>query len=71
MTSNRPAMTRVQRAMLVSMAAAIATIVLKFGAYFLTGSVGLYSDAMESLVNLAAAILGFVLLGIAAAPADD
>lgn len=71
MTTQRQPMTRVQRAMLVSMAAALATIGLKFGAYFLTGSVGLYSDAMESFVNLAAAILGFVLLGIAAAPADD
>lgn len=71
MTSVRPPMSRVQRAMLVSMAAAIATIVLKFGAYFMTGSVGLYSDAVESFVNLAAAVLGFVLLGVAAAPADD
>ncbi|MGB4343228.1 MAG: cation diffusion facilitator family transporter [Moraxellaceae bacterium] len=71
MTRVRPPMSRVQRAMLVSMAAAIATIVLKFGAYFMTGSVGLYSDAVESFVNLAAAVLGFVLLGIAAAPADD
>ena len=71
MTSVRPPMSRVQRAMLVSMAAAITTIVLKFGAYFMTGSVGLYSDAVESFVNLAAAVLGFVLLGVAAAPADD
>lgn len=71
MTRARPPMSRVQRAMLVSMAAAIATIVLKFGAYYLTGSVGLYSDAVESLVNLAAAILGFVLLGVAAQPADE
>ncbi len=71
MTPKRQPMSRVQRAMLVSVAAALATIVLKFGAYFMTGSVGLYSDAMESFVNLAAAVLGFVLLGIAAAPADD
>lgn len=62
---------RVQRAMLLSMAAALATMALKFGAWSLTGSVGLYSDAMESLVNLTAASLGFVLLGMAALPADD
>ncbi|MCC2637936.1 MAG: cation transporter [Moraxellaceae bacterium] len=62
---------RVQRAMLLSMAAALATMALKFGAWSLTGSVGLYSDAMESLVNLTAACLGFVLLGMAALPADD
>jgi cation diffusion facilitator family transporter len=62
---------RVQRAMLVSIAAALVTMALKFGAWALTGSVGLYSDAVESLVNLAAAVLGFILLGLAAQPADD
>lgn len=61
---------RVQRAMLVSMAAALITITLKFWAWGLTDSVGLFSDAVESLVNLAAAMLGFVLLGLAAQPAD-
>ncbi|MES2917809.1 MAG: cation diffusion facilitator family transporter [Pseudomonadota bacterium] len=62
---------RVQRVMLLSIAAALATMALKFGAWMLTGSVGLYSDAMESLVNLSAALLGFMLLGLAALPADD
>lgn len=62
---------RVQRAMLLSMVAAIVTMALKFGAWGMTGSVGLLSDAMESLVNLTAAALGFVLLGLAAAPADE
>ncbi|MGH8492437.1 MAG: cation diffusion facilitator family transporter [Moraxellaceae bacterium] len=62
---------RVQRAMLLSMAAALATMALKFGAWKLTGSVGLFSDAVESLVNLAAAMIGFILLGLAAQPADD
>lgn len=61
---------RVQRAMLLSMAAALITMALKFGAWALTDSVGLLSDAVESLVNLAAATLGFVLLGLAAMPAD-
>ncbi len=70
MTERRP-LTRLQRAMLVSVLAALVTMALKFGAWALTGSVGLYSDAVESLVNLAAAILGFILLGIAAQPADD
>ncbi len=63
--------TRVQRAMLLSMAAALTTMALKFGAWSLTGSVGLFSDAVESLVNLAAAVIGFILLGLAAQPADD
>lgn len=62
---------RVQRAMLVSVATALATMALKFGAWALTGSVGLYSDAMESLVNLSAAGLGFFMLGLAALPADE
>lgn len=62
---------RVQRAMLLSMVAALATMALKFGAWGLTGSVGLFSDAMESLVNLSAAVIGFLLLGIAATPADE
>lgn len=62
---------RVQRAMLVSVAAALATMALKFLAWNMTGSVGLLSDALESLVNLAAAVLGFILLGLAARPADD
>jgi cation diffusion facilitator family transporter len=61
---------RVQHAMLVSIAAALVTMALKFGAWALTGSVGLFSDAVESLVNLFAAGLGFVLLGLAAQPAD-
>lgn len=61
---------RVQRAMLVAIAAALVTIALKLGAWALTGSLALYSDAVEGLVNLAAATLGFILLGLAAQPAD-
>ena len=55
----------------VSIAAAVATISLKFGAYLLTGSVGLLSDAMESLVNLAAAVMALAMLTIAARPPDE
>ncbi|MEZ5114798.1 MAG: cation diffusion facilitator family transporter [Candidatus Nanopelagicales bacterium] len=55
----------------LSIAAAVVTIALKSGAYLITGSVGLLSDAMESLVNLAAAILALVVLRVAAKPADD
>jgi cation diffusion facilitator family transporter len=44
---------------------------LKFGAYLLTGSVSLLSDAAESSVNLIAALVAFVALTIAARPADD
>ncbi|MDN3576496.1 cation diffusion facilitator family transporter [Chitinimonas viridis] len=55
---------------MLSIAAACLTLGLKFWAYHLTGSVGLYSDAMESFVNLAAAIAALVALTIAAQPAD-
>src|SRR5215211_5043804 len=55
----------------LSIAAALATIGLKTGAYLLTDSVGLLSDAIESLVNLAGAIMALVMLTIAARPADE
>ena len=55
----------------LSIAAAIVTIGLKSGAYLLTGSVGLLSDALESLVNLVGAIMALTMLTIAARPADE
>jgi cation diffusion facilitator family transporter len=54
----------------LSIGAAILTIALKFGAYMLTGSVGLLSDAFESIVNLVAAIAAFWALSYAAKPPD-
>ncbi len=47
------------------------TIALKAGAYVVTGSVGLLSDALESLVNLAAAVIALIALTIAAQPPDE
>ena len=55
----------------LSAAAAILTIALKTAAYLLTGSVGLLSDAMESLVNLAGALMALAMLTVAARPADE
>ncbi|MBK9715645.1 MAG: cation transporter [Kouleothrix sp.] len=55
----------------LSIAAALATIGLKAAAYWLTGSVGLLSDALESGVNLVAAIMALAMLTIAARPPDD
>jgi len=55
----------------LSIAAAILTIVLKAIAYKLTGSVGLLSDALESFVNLAGALMAVAMLTIAARPADE
>jgi len=55
----------------LSIGAAILTIALKTTAYWLTDSVGLLSDALESLVNLVAAIMALAMLTIAARPADE
>jgi cation diffusion facilitator family transporter len=55
----------------LSIAAAVVTIALKSTAFALTGSVGLLSDAMESGVNLVAAVVALVALTIAARPADE
>lgn len=55
----------------LSIAAALATIGLKAWAWWLTGSVGLLSDALESLVNLAGALMALWMLHVAAQPADD
>ena len=55
----------------LSVAVAIATITLKTGAWWLTDSVGLLSDALESLVNLAGAIFALMMVTVAAQPPDD
>jgi len=55
----------------LSVAAAVATIAIKTLAWWVTGSVGLLSDALESLINLAAALLAVSMLRLAAAPPDD
>jgi cation diffusion facilitator family transporter len=55
----------------LSIAAAVATITLKTVAWRLTGSVGLLSDALESVVNLAAAVMALVMLTLAVRPPDE
>jgi cation diffusion facilitator family transporter len=55
----------------LSIAAAVATILIKTWAWRLTGSVGLLSDALESLVNLAGGIFALIMLTIAALPPDE
>ena len=54
-----------------SVVVAVVTIVLKTAAWWITGSVGLLSDAMESLVNLAGALFALLMVTIAARPADE
>jgi cation diffusion facilitator family transporter len=55
----------------LSIAAALATMALKSTAWWLTDSVGLLSDALESLVNLAGAVMTLAMITVAARPADD
>jgi cation diffusion facilitator family transporter len=62
---------RLTRFAWLSIAAALLTIGLKSGAYLLTGSVGLLSDAAESGVNLIAAVVALIALHVAARPADE
>lgn len=54
----------------LSIIASLITITLKFTAYFVTGSVGLLSDAFESIVNLVASVMAFFMLKVAEKPAD-
>ena len=55
----------------LSIAAAVITIGLKLAAWRMTGSVGLLSDALESFVNLAGALMALAMLTVAARPEDD
>jgi cation diffusion facilitator family transporter len=66
--TNRSSLTRFAW---LSISAAVVTIGLKVVAYRLTGSVGLLSDAIESLVNLVGGIMALAMLTVAARPADE
>jgi len=55
----------------ISVGAALATILLKTAAWYVTGSVGLLSDALEALINIAAALLTLSMLRLAARPPDE
>jgi cation diffusion facilitator family transporter len=55
----------------LSISAAVVTILLKFQAFRVTGSMGLLSDALESLVNLFAAIFALIMLNLSRKPADE
>ena len=60
-----------RRLLMVSVAVALLTIALKTSAWVLTGSVGMLSDALESLVNLASARVGLAMVTVAERPADE
>jgi cation diffusion facilitator family transporter len=67
----RPTSSSLTRFAWLSILAAVITIGLKAGAYLLTGSVGLLSDALESLVNLVAAIAALIALSVAEQAPDE
>jgi len=71
MTSNPTNRSSLTRFAWLSIGAAVLTIALKTIAYMLTGSVGLLSDALESLVNLVGAMMALAMLTIAARPEDE
>lgn len=64
-------MERSQQAALLSAGIGLAVTALKFYAAWLTGSLALYSDALESIINVVAAVGAFIALRVAARPADD
>lgn len=69
--SLRRQMHPVRKMALLSIATSLVTIALKFGAWFMTGSVSLWSDALESLVNLAAGLVALGAVTLAEQPADE
>lgn len=64
-------MTETQRVTWLSVIVATFTLLLKFIAYFLTGSISLFSDALEAFVNIGAAFMAMMVMTIVAKPADD
>lgn len=70
-TSTRNPWTTPERLLRISVVVAIATIALKTAAWAISGSVGLLSDALESLVNLVGAVFALSMVTIAKRPADD
>jgi len=71
MTTNLQDRSSLTRYAWLSISAAVITITLKSLAYLLTGSVGLLSDALESVVNLVGALMALAMLTVAARPADE
>ena len=61
---------RASRLALGSSLVAVVVLALKYVAYLMTGSVALYSDALESIINVAAAVAALIALRVAARPAD-
>lgn len=67
-TNQTPAITRIAT---VSIAVAIGVTAIKYAAFWITGSVALYSDALESIVNVVTAIAALIAIRVSSLPADS
>jgi cation diffusion facilitator family transporter len=65
-----PAMSRIQKLAIGSIFVGALVFALKYAAYYLTGSIALYSDALESIINVVTAIAAFMAVRVSATPAD-
>lgn len=63
-------MSRIQKLAIGSIFVGAAVFALKYAAYYLTGSIALYSDALESTINMVTAVAAFMAVRVSAAPAD-
>ncbi len=63
-------MERVQRVAIGTIVVGLVVLAMKAAAWWLTGSAALYSDALESVVNVVASLVAFLAIGVAAKPAD-
>jgi cation diffusion facilitator family transporter len=63
-------MSRIQRLAIGSILVGALVFALKYAAYYLTGSIALYSDALESIINVVTALAAFMAVRVSAAPAD-
>jgi cation diffusion facilitator family transporter len=63
-------MSRIQKLAIGSIFVGAVVFALKYAAYYLTGSIALYSDALESIINVVTALAAFMAVRVSAAPAD-
>lgn len=63
-------MSRIQKLAIGSILIGAVVFALKYAAYYLTGSIALYSDALESIINVVTALAAFMAVRLSAAPAD-
>jgi cation diffusion facilitator family transporter len=66
----REAMDKIQKLAIGSIFVGSVVLVLKYAAYYMTGSIALYSDALESVINVVTAVAAFMAVRLSAAPAD-